>query len=204
MTCIVKCISYWACSSYGSGERHGWYRWATNQAGPIKNSFISSPTKLFCAREFQYTSFNKTHKTSFCVFCPWYFSVILLLSVWQSTDLLVGEKDFVNPSVNSIFFYSVFTFSEVPELQQIFFYDLQRYLIGMSSWQANQRHQEHKIITFPLATEWNGSCGVRMSVFPWRPYEFFCSCGDMKLIQVLWFPNGPEWEKERESRWDDK
>lgn len=27
----------------------------------------------------------------------------------------------------------------------------------------------------------------------------FCSRGDVKLIQVLWFPNGPEWERERES-----
>lgn len=74
-------------------------------------------------------------------------------------------------------------------------------LSGVSSWQANQREREHEIVPFlpPAPPEWNGSCGGSCvdECVPMTTMWVFCSRGGMKVIQVLWFPNGPERERGR-------
>lgn len=107
--------------------------------------------------------------------------VILVFALVSSSFLSVQQPLLIYRSVCFLwscliwrwppsFSFSLYSPSEVAQLRQVLLCS-HRYLIGISSWQANQRGQEHGIIPFPLVTEWNGSCRW-MSVFPWRPYEF--------------------------------
>lgn len=58
----------------------------------------------------------------------------------------------------------------------------QQYLIGISSWQANQRNQEHEIVLFPLNQTVPMVSG---GVCSHDDHMSFCSRGDMEVIQVL-------------------
>lgn len=140
--------------------------------------------------------------------------LLVSINICQSTGLLVlCEHDFCNPTVTSLplalFVSEIHIHFLISRLTSASLLSSQQYLIGISSCQwKGPRTWNHPV-----------SPGYWMKWFLWCQDECvpmttmsFCSRGDMKVIQVLWFPNGPKREREsergkkilerRESRWD--